>query len=159
MVAIPLGMVGAVFGHLVLGYDLTIMSVFGMAAMAGVVVNDSLVLLDQINVSIAKGEPVFQATINSGQIRFRAVLLTTVTTIAGLAPLLLERSSQAQTLIPMAISMTFGLGFATVLTLVIVPALYLATNDARRAARWLWRGGPYPTPEIVEPLHGSASLP
>ena len=82
-------------------------------------------------------------------VRFRAVLLTTVTTVAGLAPLLLERSTQAQTLIPMAISLVFGLAFATVLTLVVVPALYLGVLDLRRVARWLRRGGAYPTAQAV----------
>lgn len=158
MIAVPMGFAGAVAGHLLLGYDLTIMSIFGVVAMAGVVVNDSLVLLDQINQSLAEGKPVMDATLNAGKLRFRAVLLTTVTTVAGLAPLLLERSSQAQTLIPMAISLTFGLAFATLLTLVVVPALNLGANDVRRAFVWLRRGGEYPSAESVEPLHRRAAM-
>lgn len=163
MAAVPLGFVGAALGHLFTGYDLTILSVFGIVAMSGVVVNDSLVLVDQINAGIRQraaglnprgsdsqqGSPVFGAVLEAGTVRFRAVVLTTLTTIAGLSPLLLERSTQAQTLIPMAISLVFGLAFATVLTLIVVPALYLAMIDVRRAARWLWRGGTYPSAEAV----------
>jgi multidrug efflux pump subunit AcrB len=156
MAAVPLGFVGAVLGHAVMGYDMTIMSVFGMVALSGVVVNDSLVLLDQAKRLLAEGRSVFDAVLDAGAIRFRAVVLTTVTTIGGLAPLMFERSTQAQSLIPMAISLTFGLAVATVLTLVVVPALYLVVNDGRRVARWLWRGGAFPTPEAVEPIRGAS---
>ena len=171
MAAIPLGCIGVILGHMLTGYDLTILSVFGIVAMFGVVVNDSLVLLDRINTGIRqrataatpKGvfdfsphDPhthedswVFDAVLEAGASRFRAVILTTVTTVAGLAPLLLERSTQAQVLIPMAISLVFGLAFATVLTLVVVPALYLTVIDVRRGARWLRRGGAYPSAESV----------
>jgi multidrug efflux pump subunit AcrB len=149
MAAIPLGFAGAVLGHFLTGYDLTIMSVFGIVAMSGVVVNDSLVLLDQINSNVREGRPVFDAVLNAGTRRFRAVFLTTITTVAGLAPLMLERSTQAQSLIPMAISLVFGLLAATALTLVVVPALYLLMIDARRTVRWLRRGGPFPTPDAV----------
>ena len=150
MVAIPLGMVGAVLGHRILGYDLTIMSVFGAVALSGVVVNDALVLLVRINREVRSGQPVFRAIVASGESRFRAVILTTVTTVAGLTPLLIERATQAQQLIPMVISLTFGLIFATLLTLLVVPALYLAVNDLRRLVRWLHRGGAYPSPEAIE---------
>ena len=163
MAVIPLGFAGAALGHLLTGYDLTMLSVFGIVAMSGVVVNDSLVLLHQINARVRQraagssphgpepqqGSFVFDAVLEAGALRFRAVVLTTVTTVAGLAPLLLERSTQAQTLIPMAISLVFGLAFATVLTLVVVPALYLGLIDVRRAVRWLRRGGEYPSPEAV----------
>ena len=124
----------------------------GMVAISGVVVNDALVLLDQINRDVRENHLVVEAVRKAGEIRFRAVMLTTVTTIAGLAPLLLERSTQAQSLIPMAISLTFGLAFATGLTLLVVPALYLIANDVRRLAKWLRRGGDYPSPESVEQL-------
>ena len=152
MTAIPLGFVGAIAGHAITGYDLTIMSVFGMVAISGVVVNDSLVLLDEITHGIREDKGVYDAVEQAGKIRFRAVMLTTITTVAGLAPLLLERSTQAQSLIPMAVSLTFGLLFATLLTLLVVPALYLLINDAHRLIRWLRCGGDYPSAEDVEPL-------
>ncbi len=152
MTAIPLGAIGAIVGHLVYGYELTMMSVFGLVALSGVVVNDSLVLLDRINESRAAGRPLLDAVSQAGEHRFRAVLLTTVTTIAGLAPLQLERSTQAQWMIPMTITLTFGLGFATVLTLIVVPAMYLVLFDLRRLARWLWRGGAYPTLESMHDI-------
>jgi len=149
MVAIPLGFMGAILGHLVTGYDLNIMSVFGMVALSGVVVNDSLVLLDQVNYNIRNGKGLFQSALEAGEVRFRAVMLTTITTIAGLTPLMLERSTQAQWLIPMAVTLTFGLAFATVLTLVVVPALFLTSMDVQRVATWLWRGGEFPSAEAV----------
>lgn len=149
--AVPLGWMGALVGHMVLGYDLTIMSLFGFVALAGVVVNDALVLLAWINDSRREGKGVVESVREAGEARFRAVVLTSITTVVGLMPLLAERSSQAQAVIPMALSLVFGLAFATVLTLVLVPALYLALNDARRGVRWLRRGGDYPTPEAVEP--------
>ncbi len=158
MSAIPLGMVGAVLGHAVMGYSLTLMSVFGMVALAGIVVNDSLVLVDRINRNVALGQGVMEAVAAAGEMRFRAVVLTSVTTVAGLLPLLAERSSQAQSLIPMAISIAFGLMLATVLTLVVVPALYLAVNDGKRFVRWFRRGGPYPTPESVEAVEDDEAL-
>jgi multidrug efflux pump subunit AcrB len=150
--AIPLGMIGAVLGHQIMGYDLTIMSAFGAVALSGVVVNDALVLIVRINREVRAGRPVFEAVVAAGESRFRAVILTTVTTVAGLMPLLLERATQAQQLIPMVISLSFGLIFATLLTLLAVPALYMAVNDFRRVIRWLHRGGDYPTPESVEEL-------
>ncbi|MCP4250040.1 MAG: efflux RND transporter permease subunit, partial [bacterium] len=150
MATIPLGMVGAVLGHVIMGSDLTMMSIFGVVALSGVVVNDALVLIVRINRLIRSGQPVVAAVLEAGRSRFRAVVLTTVTTVAGLLPLLIERSSQAQQLTPMVIALTFGLIFATVLTLLVVPAMYLATNDLRRVVRWLVRGGDYPTAETVE---------
>jgi len=156
MAVIPLGFIGAAAGHAVTGYDLTIMSVFGLVALAGVVVNDSLVLLDQINRNVAAGQPITEAIIDAGAMRFRAVILTTVTTVAGLAPLLLERSTQAQSLKPMAISLTFGLAFATVLTLIVVPVLYLVSGDVRRLAIRLIRPEPARTVKEPEALHHSS---
>ena len=150
LVAVPFGVIGAVVGHAILGLDLTLLSLFGIVALSGVVVNDSLVLVDVINAGIREGRSVREAVLAAGERRFRAVLLTSITTVAGLAPLLLERSSQAQAIIPMAVSLSFGLMFATVLTLFVVPALYLIVNDARRAAHWLVHGGAYPAPELLE---------
>ncbi|MFH1156761.1 MAG: efflux RND transporter permease subunit [Pseudomonadota bacterium] len=129
MVAIPFGLIGAIAGHFIMGLDITMISIFGIVALAGIVVNDSLILIDFINARIRMGGDALSAVIDSGQNRFRAVLLTSVTTIAGLFPLLLERSFQAQFLIPMAVSISFGLLAATVLTLLYVPALYMIVQD------------------------------
>ncbi len=150
LIAVPFGIIGAVFGHAIMGFDVTLMSLFGVVALSGVVVNDSLVLLDQVNTSIREGKSVAEAVAGAGERRFRAVVLTSITTVAGLAPLMLERSTQAAPLVPMAISLVFGIVFATVLTLFIVPSLYLLVNDMRRFAHWLLRGGSYPLPEDVE---------
>ena len=131
MMAIPFGLIGAVFGHLVMGKEFTIISIFGIVALSGIVVNDSLILIDFINRAVRSGTDVETAVIESGKARFRPVLLTSITTIAGLLPILLERSFQAQFLIPMAISICFGLLAATFLTLLYVPALYLIVRDVR----------------------------
>jgi multidrug efflux pump subunit AcrB len=141
VVPIPLGMIGAVLGHVVLGYDLTLMSVFGMTALAGIVVNDSLVLVDRVRRNLADGGNVRDAVLDAGESRFRAVTVTSITTIAGLFPLLIERSAQAQSLIPMAVSITFGLAFATLLVLLVVPVLFLIVGDSQRFVCWLWNGG------------------
>jgi multidrug efflux pump subunit AcrB len=129
MMAIPFGLIGAVLGHLVLDMEFTIVSIFGIVALSGIVVNDSLILIDFINRAVRSGMEVERAVIESGRARFRPVLLTSVTTVAGLFPLLLERSFQAQFLVPMAVSLCFGLMVATVLTLLYVPALYLIVQD------------------------------
>ncbi|MEA3437710.1 MAG: efflux RND transporter permease subunit [Thermodesulfobacteriota bacterium] len=131
MVAIPFGLIGAIFGHLIMGMQLTMISLFGIVALSGIVVNDSLILIDFINRASKNGMEIETAVIESGKIRFRPVMLTSITTIAGLFPLLLERSFQAQFLIPMAISISFGLLFATLLTLLYVPALYLIIEDIK----------------------------
>jgi len=129
MTAIPFGLIGAIFGHLVMHLDITMVSIFGIVALAGIVVNDSLILIDFINSELRQGMDVFEAAVEAGKNRFRPVLLTSVTTVAGLFPLLLETSFQAQFLIPMAVSISFGLIAATVLTLIFVPALYLIIHD------------------------------
>jgi HAE1 family hydrophobic/amphiphilic exporter-1 len=129
MTAIPFGLIGAILGHLVMGLEFTIVSIFGIVALSGIVVNDSLILIDFINRAVRDGVDVNQAVIESGKARFRPVLLTSVTTVAGLFPLLLERSFQAQFLIPMAVSICFGLIAATFLTLLYVPSLYLIIQD------------------------------
>ncbi|MCP3898659.1 MAG: efflux RND transporter permease subunit, partial [Desulfobacteraceae bacterium] len=129
MAAIPFGLVGAIIGHFIMGFPITIISFFGIVALSGIVVNDSLILIDFINSKIRQGEDIETAVMESGKNRFRPVLLTSVTTIAGLFPLLLETSFQAQFLIPMAISICFGLLVATILTLVYIPALYLIVKD------------------------------
>ncbi len=132
MSAIPFGLIGAILGHVILGYDLTILSLFGIVALAGVVVNDSLVMVDFINQERAAGIPVARAIRDAGVKRFRPILLTSLTTFLGLAPLLLEKSVQAKFLIPMAISLAFGVMFATFITLVLVPVIYLTQEDFKR---------------------------
>ena len=131
MMAIPFGLIGAIGGHVVMGIHFTMISIFGIVALSGIVVNDSLILIDFINRAIRSGVEIHTAVIESGKVRFRPVILTSITTIAGLFPLLLERSFQAQFLIPMAVSISFGLLAATLLTLLFVPALYLIINDIR----------------------------
>ncbi|MEI6526779.1 MAG: efflux RND transporter permease subunit, partial [Planctomycetota bacterium] len=121
---VPFGMVGAIFGHALMGLPLTLFSMFGMVTLAGVVVNDSIVLVDFINQCIAKGMRPVDAIITAGSRRLRAVFLTSVTTVAGLLPMLLEKSLQAQALIPMATSLAFGLIASTLLVLLMVPLLY-----------------------------------
>ncbi|MCP4721883.1 MAG: efflux RND transporter permease subunit [Desulfobacteraceae bacterium] len=129
MTAIPFGLIGAIFGHFVMGLDITMISIFGIVALSGIVINDSLILIDFINEKVRNGAVLFDSVIEAGKSRFRPVLLTSVTTVAGLFPLLLETSFQAQFLIPMAVSISFGLIAATGLTLVFVPALYVVIVD------------------------------
>ena len=124
LLIVPFGMIGAVWGHAILGLPLTLFSMFGLVALAGVVVNDSIVLIDFINSRIREGMPAREALMLSGQRRFRPILLTSMTTIAGLLPLMTERSFQAQLLIPMAASLAFGLMLATGLVLILVPVFY-----------------------------------
>ena len=124
LAAIPFGIAGAVFGHAIMGMPLTLFSMFGLVALAGVVVNDSICLIDFINLRVREGHPLRAALREAGCLRFRPVLLTSITTIGGLMPLLLEKSFQAQFLVPMATSMTFGLMLTTLLVLILVPVMY-----------------------------------
>jgi len=124
MLIIPFGMLGAVIGHLIMGLPLTLFSFYGIIALTGIVVNDSIVLIDFINSRVRAGVPIEQALRESGIRRFRPVLLTTITTIGGLTPILLESSIQAQILIPMATSIAFGELFATLIVLYLVPVSY-----------------------------------
>lgn len=134
LAAVPFGLAGAVFGHWVLGVSLGVTSFFGMAPLIGIVVNDALVLLHFMNGRIRRGDGVREAALRAGPRRFRAVVLTTLTTCAGLAPLLAERSVQAQFLIPMAASLAFGVAFATAVTLILVPVLFTLAADLRSPA-------------------------
>ena len=132
MSAIPFGFVGAVCGHLVMGFELSIISIMGIIALSGVVVNDSLVLIDAANRARTEGHSAWAAIIHAGTRRFRPILLTSLTTFFGLMPMIFETSMQARFLIPMAISLGFGVLFATVIALLIVPALYLIVEDGLR---------------------------
>ncbi|MCB1843269.1 MAG: efflux RND transporter permease subunit [Halioglobus sp.] len=129
MGVIPFGMIGAIFGHWVTGYPLSMMSLMGVIALSGVVVNDSLILVDFVNKSIASGTERFAAVVEAGMRRFRAILLTSLTTFFGLVPMLLEDSIQAEQMIPMAISLAYGIVFATVITLLLIPSLYMILDD------------------------------
>lgn len=140
MTCIPFGIVGAVFAHVLLGYPLSMISLMGIVALSGVVVNDSLVLVDFANNERIRGCAVKESILNAGVRRFRPVLLTTLTTFLGLAPMIFERSRQARFLIPMAISLGFGILFATFITLFLVPALYVVIEDFHRAWNWLYGG-------------------
>ena len=135
MSAIPFGFVGAVGGHVVMGENVTMLSMMGVVALSGVVVNDSLVMVDFINRERQRGGSLLGAVQEAGAARFRPILLTSITTFAGLAPLLLERGTQADFLKPMAISLAFGVLFATFVTLVLVPAAYLILEDVERLVR------------------------
>lgn len=129
MISIPFGIVGAVFGHWIMDYSLSLVSVYGIVALAGVVVNDSLVLIDFANRQRLQGIAAFEAVQQAAVQRCRPILLTTITTFVGLAPLVFETSRQAKMLIPMALSLAFGILFATFICLLLVPALYLALDD------------------------------
>ena len=131
MTAIPFGVVGAVIGHIILGYDLSLVSLMGVIALAGVVVNDSLIMIDYAN-NQRKDQSAYDAIHEAGLRRFRPIMLTTLTTFGGLTPIILETSSQAFYLIPMAISLGFGIVFATSIILVIVPCLYMALEDVKK---------------------------
>ncbi|WP_147820605.1 efflux RND transporter permease subunit [Salidesulfovibrio onnuriiensis] len=132
MVCIPFGAVGAVLGHILMGYSLSIMSLLGIVALSGVVVNDSLVFIDFANEQRGKGHCAHDAVLEAGTARFRPIMLTTLTTFSGLAPMILETSRQARFLIPMALSLGFGILFATVITLVLVPSLYMILEDVKQ---------------------------
>ncbi|MBU0986548.1 MAG: efflux RND transporter permease subunit, partial [Proteobacteria bacterium] len=129
MAAIPFGIVGAVIGHLIMGYSLSVLSMFGVVALCGVVVNDSLVLVDFANRKEKAGMSRRDAVHQAGIHRFRPIILTTLTTFGGLSPMIFETSRQARFLIPMALSLGYGILFATLITLVLVPSLYLIIDD------------------------------
>ena len=136
MSVIPFGTIGALVGHWLLGLPLSILSYFGIIALSGVVVNDSLILVDYINTEKKRGVPLARAVVDASRVRFRPILLTSMTTFLGLAPItLFEKSTQAQLVVPMATSLAFGIVFATVITLILIPSLYLVLDDA---TRW-WR--------------------
>jgi multidrug efflux pump subunit AcrB len=132
MAAIPFGVVGAILGHFLMGYNISMLSIFGIVALSGVVVNDSLLLIDYINRRLRANGEIHQSIMEAGIRRFRPILLTSLTTFFGLAPMIMETSVQAQFLIPMAISLGFGILFATGITLLLIPCLYLVLDDLRK---------------------------
>ncbi|OCQ23442.1 acriflavine resistance protein B [Pseudoalteromonas luteoviolacea] len=137
MSVIPFGLIGSVVGHWIMSMELTIMSLLGMLALIGVVVNDSLVLVDYINKQRSRGKEVMEAVLTAGAARFRPVMLTSITTFFGLMPLLFEQETQAQFLIPMAVSLGFGIVFATFITLILVPVNYLIVDKLKSFGRQL----------------------
>ena len=141
MSVIPFGVIGAVIGHIIMGRAISMFSMFGLIALAGVVVNDSLIMVDYMNKARAKGATVRDAVIESGTARFRAIILTSFTTAAGLLPIMFESSPQAQAVIPTAISIGYGIIFATIITLFLIPALYMLLEDffsrSRQFKNWL----------------------
>ena len=149
MSVIPFGFVGAVIGHLILGQAISLFSLFGLIALAGVVVNDSLIMIDFVNKARKAGVPIEKAVVQSGKARFRAIILTSLTTAVGLMPIMLEKSTQAQFVIPMAISLSFGILFATLITLLLIPSLYMLQDDFLRSVRRAWNWFLNRPPEIV----------
>jgi multidrug efflux pump subunit AcrB len=135
MVAIPFGIVGAVLGHMLMGYDLSVMSMMGIVALAGVVVNTSLVMIDYANGLRKEGVGPAKAICQAGIRRFRPILLTTLTTFGGLAPMIFETSRQARFMIPMALSLGYGILFGSLISLLLVPCLYMIVEDAQRLIR------------------------
>ncbi|MHC4693268.1 MAG: efflux RND transporter permease subunit [Planctomycetota bacterium] len=131
MSAIPFGIVGATIGHLIMGFNLSILSMFGIVALAGVVVNDSLIMIDLINRERKSGIELVQVLRDCATRRFRPIMLTTLTTFCGLLPMIAEKSLQARFLVPMAISLAFGVMFATCITLILVPSLYMILEDIK----------------------------
>jgi len=132
MSVIPFGLVGAIWGHALLGINLSIMSLCGLVALAGVVVNDSLVMVDYVNRHRNESDTLHDAAVAAGGRRFRAIILTSLTTFVGIMPMVLETDMQARFLIPMAVSLSFGILFATLITLFLVPSIYIILEDAAR---------------------------
>lgn len=154
IMVIPIGFFGAVLGHGIEGYNFSMLGLFGVIALAGVLVNDSVVMLDTYNRLLRQGVDPKTAAYECGKQRFRPVILTTITTVAGLYPLILESSFQAQFLVPMAITIAYGVLFGTIILILFFPALILAFNDMKRIRWWLWRGGTYPPTRLeAEPVY------
>ena len=137
MSAIPFGIVGAFVGHFLLGHDFTLWSLVGVVAVSGVVVNDNLVLLDCVNQNRQRGMTLFEAVVDAGATRFRPIMLTSLTTFAGMAPMIIDNSVESRFLVPMAVSLAFGVMFATLVSLILVPSLMLLAADAREQGRLL----------------------
>ncbi|MEM9571755.1 MAG: efflux RND transporter permease subunit [Pseudomonadota bacterium] len=143
MTAIPFALTGAILGHAITGTSMAMFSIFGIAAAAGVVINDNLVLVDFVNRKRAEGVGAVQSLVDAGVSRFRPILLTSVTTFVGILPLIAERSMQAQFLKPMVISLGYAVAFAIFVSLFLVPTLYAVGVEVGRVLRWTWSGRPY----------------
>ena len=152
MSVIPFGIVGAVLGHVLMRTELSIMSMCGFVALAGVVVNDSLLMVDYVNRERKSSSNILEAAVSAGAVRFRAILLTSLTTFVGLTPMLMETDMQARFIIPMAISLGFGILFATTITLLLVPSAYVILEDLRIGGRWLLGKRQDPMMQSVEDI-------
>ncbi|TNF30441.1 MAG: efflux RND transporter permease subunit [Bacteroidetes bacterium] len=150
IVMVPFSLIGVGWGHYIHGFPVNVLSFLGIIALIGIMVNDGLVLIGKLNSYLKEGHSFDEAVLEAGRSRFRAIFLTSVTTVAGLAPLIMEKSRQAQFLIPMAISVAYGIAIATVLTLIMLPMLLSVTNSAKVYLTWLWEGKK-PSKEEVEP--------
>ena len=148
LIMIPISILGAIWGHGIHGKPLSILSLWGIVALSGVVINDAVVFLSKFNLLIEEGHKVKEAIIKAGRSRLRPIILTTLTTSFGLFPLVLEKSFQAQFLIPMAISLVYGVAFGTLFILLFFPALILVLNDIRRTVRRLWHGREFTAEEV-----------
>jgi len=148
-VLIPFCFVGVAWGHWIHGQSINILSGLGIVALVGILVNDGLVLIEKFNLLLKDGLPYHKAMVAAGRSRFRAIFLTSITTVAGLAPLIFEKSFSAQFLIPMAISVAYGIGYATFMTLFLLPLLLAVKNNLKVGVKWLWTGKK-PTRESVE---------
>jgi len=154
---VPFSFIGVAWGHAIHGISINILSTYGIIALTGITVNDAIVLINRFNRCIRDGDPLNTAIITAATTRFRAIILTSLTTICGLGPLIFETSRQAQFLIPMAISVAYGLIITTVSILVIAPPLLLGLNACRRGLHWL-KTGHWVTPEQVEPAYQHAHV-
>ncbi|MFP6616900.1 MAG: efflux RND transporter permease subunit, partial [Candidatus Hydrogenedentota bacterium] len=150
MITVPFGLMGAILGHVILGWQVVMFSIFGMMALTGVVVNDAIVLIEAINVQVAKGNKLFDAIVLGAARRFRAIMLTTISTIGALIPIIIETDLSAQPLNPMALSLACGVGLASGLTLIFIPSLFAILSDLRCAAHFMIKGN-WPAREDVEP--------
>jgi multidrug efflux pump subunit AcrB len=155
---IPIGMLGAIWGHGIQGLQVNMLSVIGIIALSGIIINDSIVLVDQVNRNLKSGQKVYDAVFKAGLSRLRPILLTTFTTSLGLAPLILEKSRQAQFLIPMAVSVAYGLIFGTFILLLILPASFLVFSSLRVRMNSLFKREKV-TPESVEPAVKELEMP
>jgi multidrug efflux pump subunit AcrB len=155
MSVIPFGAIGALIGHMIIGIEVSMLSFFGLIALAGVVVNDSLILVDFVNRARAEGHSMRESVITAARSRFRAIVLTSLTTFFGLIPIVLETGKQAEMVIPMAVSLAFGILFATVITLFLIPVLYIILEDFQVWLLGAWRHLiPKEEPEKAHALHG-----
>ena len=140
LVMVPFSLIGVAWGHYIHGFAVNILSLLGIIALIGIMVNDGLVLISKFNSYLKEGLKYEEALFAAGKSRFRAIFLTTITTVAGLAPLIFETSRQAQFLIPMAISIAYGIAIATVLTLIMLPLLLSVSNSIKVNIKWLKTG-------------------
>tara|TARA_B100000029_G_scaffold129878_1_gene123461 strand:- start:106 stop:813 length:708 start_codon:yes stop_codon:yes gene_type:complete len=140
LLGIPFAIIGVIWGHVILGFSLTFLSIIGFVALSGIVVNDSLIFVHYYQEELERGVPLRQALLSAGSERLRPIFLTTITTVLGLTPLMLEESFQARFLIPMAIAISFGLMSATVLILLLMPCLIVILDDIKRLSYHCWHG-------------------